>query len=134
MRKRLSATVAVLAAALLAAGSGSAVAADPPKADAPYAQAAASVAANGSLLLAKNVDEVTNPSAGRYCVHISDPDIDLARSIPTGTLNGYEARGGAVRVFTKPVGVCNSDPHTAYVSVFNKDGDFTNAAFFFTIQ
>ncbi|MDJ1130563.1 hypothetical protein [Streptomyces iconiensis] len=134
MRKRLSATAAVLAAALLAVGSGSAVAADPPKAIAPYAQAAASVAKNGDVLAAKNVDEVTNPSTGRYCVHISDPDIDLARSIPTGTLNGHEAKGGSVRVYTKPVGVCNNAPDTAYVSVFNKDGQFANAAFFFTIQ
>ncbi|MFC6064083.1 hypothetical protein [Streptomyces ochraceiscleroticus] len=90
--------------------------------------------ANGDVLIAKNVDKVTKPDTGRYCVHISDPDIDLARSIPTGTLNGYEAKGGSVRVYTSPAGICGNDPDTVYVSVFNKDGAFTNAAFFFSIQ
>ncbi|MFH8487359.1 hypothetical protein [Streptomyces longisporoflavus] len=134
MRKCLSAMVAVLAASLLAAGAGSAVAADPPAAFAPYAQAAASVAANGGVRIAKDVDQVTHPTTGRYCIHISDPHINLARSIPTGTLNGFEAVGGSVRVLTEPASACDNDPDTAYVSVFDKEGSFKDAAFFFTLQ
>jgi hypothetical protein len=47
--------------------------ADPPT---PYAQAAAHVAANGSLIYGKNVVSTSSPSTGLYCVQVNG-DITL---------------------------------------------------------
>ncbi|KAB2587684.1 hypothetical protein [Streptomyces arboris] len=40
--------------------------------DAPYARAAAKVAANGTLVAGKNIESVRRAQAGQYCVKIAD--------------------------------------------------------------
>lgn len=53
---------------------------------APYAQAAAEVNANGTVVLkTQSVVKVTRVSAGDYCIEL-DPEIDRANSIPMATL------------------------------------------------
>ncbi|MFK0050534.1 hypothetical protein ACIQU4_41840 [Streptomyces sp. NPDC090741] len=114
---------------------GTAVADDPPvPLIAPYTQAAAEVDAAGTLLKAKNVDEVSRPFTGVYCVHVSDPRINLARSAPTGTLQGFPARGGSIRVEVEPSTGCGEEENTLTVLISNAAGSPANAQFYVTIQ
>ncbi|WP_405009974.1 hypothetical protein [Kitasatospora sp. NBC_01539] len=133
MRKGTSVLLATLAASTLAAGAGTATAA-PVEAIAPYAQAAAQVSPFGTLTKAKNIDTVERKRTGVYCVHVSDPGIDLSRSVLTATLRSHDSRGGSIRALTEPHPVCGNDVHTITVATFRADGTNVNSGFFLTVQ
>lgn len=71
--RAIALTVAALVSVPAMASTAAAVAVD---LYAPYARAAAKVAANGALLAQKNVASSTRVATGQYCVKVSDPDID----------------------------------------------------------
>lgn len=122
---------AVVGALLLAGAAAAPVAAEP--AFAPYAQAAARVAGNGALLLEKNIDTSRRVSAGTYCVHVSDPDIDLSTAVVTTGVSGGGA-GTSVRVFMPPNASCQNDPRT--LAIATTDSNFTRVdqAFYLVIN
>jgi len=65
---------------------------------APYAQAAATVNADGSTAqTTTTVARVTRPSVGSYCVVLATT-IDAFKSIPMATLSNSAPRGSDVRV------------------------------------
>ncbi|MEU1124154.1 hypothetical protein ABZ371_11435 [Streptomyces sp. NPDC005899] len=133
MRKTTSLLLSPLVAATLAAGVGTAVA-DPVDVIAPYAQAAAEVSPFGTLTKAKNIDKVDRKRTGVYCLHVSDSDIDLSRSVLTATLRSHDSRRGSIRALTEPQAVCGNDPHTITVATFRADGTHGNFGFFATVQ
>lgn len=133
MRKTTSLLLSPLVAATLAAGAGTAVA-DPVEIIAPYAQAAAEVSAFGNLAKAKSIDRVDRKQTGVYCIHVSDNDIDLSRSVLTATLRSHDSQGGSIRALTEPQAVCGNDPSTIFVATFRADGLHVNSGFFVTVQ
>ncbi|MFF8805583.1 hypothetical protein [Streptomyces omiyaensis] len=100
---------------------------------APYTQAAAHVGRDGTLLQSKNIDTVTWNGGGIYCVHVSDPDINLADSVFTATLGENADRGGSVQVaLGRPE--CGNDPHTIPVISATQTGNFASNEFYLTVQ
>ncbi|MDI3408844.1 hypothetical protein [Streptomyces cavernicola] len=114
----------------LVATSATAASAD---AYAPYAQAAAHVSSNGTLLKSKNIDNVTWSGGGVYCVHVSDPRIDLSESVFTATLGRFASRGGTVQV-SMGRSECGNDPRTIPVISGDTNGNFAPNEFYLTIQ
>jgi hypothetical protein len=124
----------VLLAATVSAGFAAPASADPVPLNAPYAQAAANVAANGELLRTKNIDQVTMQQTGVYCVHVSDPNIDIAKSSVTATLDWRLGGGGTIRVYPVKTSRCNNDPSTIAVATYDKDSKLANSGFFLAVQ
>ncbi|MFD8980221.1 hypothetical protein [Streptomyces sp. NPDC059564] len=100
---------------------------------APYAQAAAHVTANGTLLEAKSIDAVTRPSTGIYCLHVSDPEINFSESIFTATLGTGANRGSSVQIALGRT-ECGGDPRTIPVVTGDRNGSFAGQEFYLTIQ
>ena len=67
---------------------------------APYAQAAAVVKADGTVVRSKNVTEVKKVGNGEYRITV-DQDIRLDRAVPIATLNRSADWGGEIFVTTK---------------------------------
>ncbi|GAA4863695.1 hypothetical protein [Saccharopolyspora cebuensis] len=104
--------VGALVAALAAtAGLGGVALAGTPQAPlhAPYAQAAAVVKADATVVRAKGVVQVDRVNAGRYCVTIAD-GIDWAKSTPQATIGPGGKWNGEIRVAAEPSKVCGKDP------------------------
>lgn len=130
--RALALTIAALVSVPVLAGT--AVAA-PVDMYAPYARAAAKVAADGTLLAAKNVASVTKPAntTGRYCVKVSDPDIDdLKDAAIQATSN---SAWGTLIVFGQPTATCGNAANTITVWSADRNGTgWTDTAFTVTVQ
>ncbi|WP_326715475.1 hypothetical protein OG758_46720 [Streptomyces sp. NBC_01474] len=129
--RRMPLTLLMAAAATVALASPAV--ADPTPIYAPYAQAAASVSASGELLRSKNVDTVTQPLPSVYCVHISDPNISLAESVITATLDWQQAKDATIRATVQPSSWCDNDNRTIAVAIFSGVQAAPND-FFVTVQ
>jgi hypothetical protein len=99
------------------------------RADAPHAQAAAWVNADGTVSYSRGIDQVSHPETGRYCVTLSDADIGIQN------INALiHAPGGSSITFTRntpPRNLCNSAANTILVNTADKDGEFQNYSFDF---
>lgn len=100
---------------------------------APYARAAAKVAANGELLAAKNVASSTKASTGNYCVKVSDPDpIDLNDAAIQVTSNGQWV---TFIVNARPTSTCGNATDTITVhSVQSNTITWTDTAFTISVH
>ncbi|MEV1024902.1 hypothetical protein [Streptomyces sp. NPDC050264] len=79
---------------------------------------------------------MTRAGPGDYCVHVAMPWIDVQSSIPDATfrdLDSTTARGGALRVQTKPAPGCGDDPQTLRVVAYDTNGRHVDRAFFVAI-
>lgn len=119
-------TVGVAAVACCAAVAGGVAYAVTDTVFAPYAQAAVTVAANGTILKAKGIDSVTRPSAGNYCVKVSDPDLTASNSIHSTASHTYRVD---VVSYVSPQSTCGSDPKSIRVIMVDQNGTIVNAAF-----
>ncbi|WP_327303678.1 hypothetical protein OG264_38570 (plasmid) [Streptomyces xanthophaeus] len=101
---------------------------------APYARAAAKVAANGTLLAQKNIDEAgtRKVATGQYCVKVSDPDIDDLKDAAVHVTSN--SNWATFIVVATPVTVCGSDPNTIYVRSINTADTWADTAFTLTVQ
>lgn len=100
MRMRTKLVLAGLGVATVGATLGGiAMAADPTSNTvAPYAQAAATVNANGNIAQKTNtVTSVSNPTTGSYCVVLAS-GVQASKAIPMATLSNTATRGSGVRV------------------------------------
>ncbi|MFE9045912.1 hypothetical protein ACFY9F_33245 [Streptomyces sp. NPDC012421] len=86
---------------------------------APHTQAAAKVAANGTLLKQKNVVSSSKFQTGGYCVKVGPDVVDLADSIVTAS--GGPA-GGSVHAYETPTAACGNATDTILVYVRNLNG------------
>lgn len=93
--------------------------------DAPYAQAAARINANGSILASKGIDTVTRPQAGTYCVTFTK-NLDLPHSAPQATVVGDY---GTVTLRMDANSLCNNQENTLTVLTRNTNSVRDNIAF-----
>ncbi|MCX5377578.1 hypothetical protein [Streptomyces sp. NBC_00091] len=106
-RRPLALALALAALASVPALAGTAVAVD--DLYAPHARAAAKVqGSDGDLLASKNVASSWQVDTGKYCVKITDPDIDLTDAVVLATPNsGSGNRTAEVR--TTPTSTCGDN-------------------------
>lgn len=126
MRIRNMTLAAAAAAATVSVLAGTATAA-PADLNAPYARAAAKVAADGTLLATKNVSSVARVSgkpAGFYCVAVSDPTVDLGNAAVVATANNFRAMITAI-----PNSNCNGQTNTITVVTSNYNNESTDVPF-----
>lgn len=100
---------------------------------APYARAAAKVAANGELLAQKNVAESRKVNTGRYCVKVSDPDIDDLKDAAIHVTSN--SSWGTLIAFGTPTSTCGNAADT--ITVWSADRNstaWTDSAFTVTVQ
>ncbi|MGI5444701.1 hypothetical protein ACQEVM_03000 [Streptomyces sp. CA-243310] len=125
MRVRsLTLVVAAVASVPLLTGTASAAPADM---NAPYARAAARVAADGSLLSTKNVSSsarLNGRPAGYYCVQVSDPTVDLRDAAVLATVNNQRAMITAI-----PNSSCNGQTRTITIVTTNYNNDPVDVPF-----
>ncbi len=105
---------------------GAAAAADPRPITSPYVQAAADVAASGTLRRAKNIDWVRHVNTGRYCVNVSE-EVNLAFSVVHVELPNSNRRSFS----TAPNAVCGPDSVTVYT--YDLNGNYVDNAFTVTV-
>ncbi|MFJ6821897.1 hypothetical protein ACIQRJ_15975 [Streptomyces niveus] len=119
--------VATVAAATLG---GIAMAADPTtNTVAPYAQAAATVYANGSTAQkTATIASVTNPATGSYCIVLVS-GVQASKSIPMATLANDAPRGSDVRVSRNDA----SCPSNSIRVTTGTDGVAMNRPFYFMV-
>ncbi|MER7397543.1 hypothetical protein ABT381_18765 [Streptomyces sp. NPDC000151] len=117
-------SAALTAAALISlpALAGTAAAA-PPEMYAPHAQAAAQVAANGTLLAAKNVSSSWLVGKAGYCVVVSDPDVTLNDAVVVGTTNDGQGTY-SIDVRREPTSTCGNRKNA--ITVFTAYGTTAN--------
>ncbi|MGW7029085.1 hypothetical protein ACWGFX_18090 [Streptomyces xanthophaeus] len=122
------ACVTALASALISvpvlAGAASAV-----DMDAPYARAAAKVAANGTLVVGKNIESVRRAQAGIYCVKIAAAAkvANLREAAILATSNGDTV---LLRTVGNPIALCGNAADTVAVYSNKIDtGAWTDSAF-----
>ncbi|MEV0621747.1 hypothetical protein AB0I81_51065 [Nonomuraea sp. NPDC050404] len=101
-------------------------------ADAPYAQAYAIVAADGTLQSSKNIASVTKYDTGKYCIAV-DPSVTVTSSTPIQAT----ARSGSrtISAYNWPNTECNNKA-TNTVTVFTfraSDGTRVDTQFYLTI-
>lgn len=75
---------------------------------APYAQAAAAVKADGTVVRSKGVTAVTKISTGQYCIQL-DPGIDATKTVPTATAEWSGSPWGASIYIRQDASVCGAD-------------------------
>ncbi|MEU9204281.1 hypothetical protein [Streptomyces sp. NPDC048332] len=122
-------TVAALVSVPLLAGTSVAA---PIDMYAPYARAAAKVAANGTLLAQKNVGESRKVATGQYCVKVSDPDID---DLKDAAVHVTSNSGWATFIVQAPPTTrCGSDPNTISVLAINTANAYGDTAFTLTVH
>ncbi|MFY0516125.1 hypothetical protein ACOMD4_37930 [Streptomyces anulatus] len=125
MRTRVLA-LAAAAMASVTVLSGTATAA-PADMNAPYARAAAKVAADGTLLAQKNVASAARLNgrpAGYYCVQVSDPTVNLRDAAVLATVNNQRAMITAI-----PGTSCNGLSRTITVVTSNFENDAVDVPF-----
>lgn len=82
-------SAAVVGSGLLALGAAAGVAyAVTDTADAPHSQAAVMVQNDGSVVRSRGIESVTQPTAGVFCIKVTDKNIKSSESIPVATLRG----------------------------------------------
>ncbi|MGP3637541.1 hypothetical protein ACTU45_30085 [Streptomyces sp. 24-1644] len=113
---RKLATVLASAAVLMGCLAAPAVAAPEPITS-PYAQAAADVQGDGTLLRAKNIDAVRRIDVGRYCVKVNNT-VDVSKSIVQVELPSHLTR----TYTTSPTPECGNAANTVYVRTFTTGG------------
>lgn len=118
--------VAAVVTGALAAPAGAAAAADPRPITSPYVQAAADVAASGTLLRAKNIDWVRHVNTGRYCVNVSE-EVNLAFSVVHVELPNSNRRSFS----TTPNALCGPDSVTVYT--YDLGGGYVDNPFTVTV-
>lgn len=125
MRVRsLALVIAAAASVPLLTGPASAA---PVDMNAPYARAAARVAADGSLLSTKNVSSsarLNGRPAGYYCVQVSDPTVDLRDAAVLATVNNNRAMITAL-----PNTNCNGQTRTITIVTSNYNNDAVDVPF-----
>jgi hypothetical protein len=94
------------------------------RAQAPHTQASAYVNIDGTIARQRNIAEVTHPSMGIYCVRVSDPQIDIARTIPSVSLLWEKGQINAAQIFVtaNPAQECGNRADT--ITVRGHDGQF----------
>lgn len=125
MRTRVLALAAAVMASVTVL-SGTAAAA-PTELNAPYARAAAKVAADGTLLAKKNVASAARLNgrpAGYYCVQVSDPTVNLRDAAVLATVNNQRAMITAI-----PNSNCNGLTRTITVVTSNYNNDEADVPF-----
>lgn len=96
---------------------------------APYAQAAATVNADGGTAQKTNtVTSVTRPATGSYCVVLAS-GIQASKSIPMATLSNSATRGSGVRVSRND----SSCPSNSIRVTTSTDGAAANQPFYLLI-
>ncbi|MFQ6854876.1 hypothetical protein AAIB46_28855 [Streptomyces sp. 35M1] len=98
---------------------------------APHTQAAAKVAADGTLLKQKNVLTSRNVQTGGYCVQVGPDAVDLADSIVHAS--GGPA-GGSVHAYETPTTQCGNATDTILVLVRNVNGAAIDSGFTVTVH
>ncbi|MFE9139420.1 hypothetical protein [Streptomyces sp. NPDC007355] len=107
------------AAAALAVGFSSSAQAVPDTMDAPYAQAAARIHADGTIRASKGIDTVTHPRTGVYCVSFTK-NLNLPQTAPQATVESDDF--GVITVITTPYGWCNNEQGTLSLLIRGQDG------------
>ncbi|GAA4911175.1 hypothetical protein LX16_2607 [Stackebrandtia albiflava] len=125
--KRVSAAVATAVIGSIAVAGTATADADPVlEIYAPYAQAAAEVAADGTVRNAKNVT-VTKPGTGKYCLKL-DVVKPVTELVPTAVLRNNAPWDSEIYVDTHPTSTCGNDAETVLVTTGTgsayKDRDF----------
>ncbi|MFE9045969.1 hypothetical protein ACFYOG_34375 [Streptomyces sp. NPDC007818] len=122
--RAIALTVAALVSVPVLAGTAVAAPADM---YAPYARAAAKVAANGEVLAQKNVSSVTyGTAAGSYCVKVSDPDIELKDAAVVATISNNRAM---ITAIGDPHPWCQSAANAITVVITDSAGAAMSAPF-----
>ncbi|OII61882.1 hypothetical protein BJP40_30015 [Streptomyces sp. CC53] len=98
---------------------------------APHTQAAAKVAADGTLLKQKNVVSSSKFQTGGYCVKVGPDAVDLADSIVQ--VSGGPA-GGSTHAYETPTAACGNAADTILVYVRNLNGAAIDAGFTVTVH
>jgi hypothetical protein len=110
--------VAVAAIAALTGGITGVAIADETgsKARAPYAQASALIAADGTLRQNKGIKSVSKPSVGRYCITFTEPRINLKNI--TAQLTPATPGNWNTELFAAsgPESLCGNDDSTLLVT------------------
>ncbi|MEU9999164.1 hypothetical protein [Streptomyces sp. NPDC050848] len=127
--RAIALTVAALVSVPLLAGTSVAA---PIDMYAPYARAAAKVAANGTLLAQKNVAESRKVATGQYCVKVSDPDIDDLKDAAVHVTSN--SSWATFIVQPQPTPTCLNDPNTITVFSINTSDNWGDTAFTLTVQ
>ncbi|MFD9357242.1 hypothetical protein [Streptomyces sp. NPDC060031] len=126
------ATLSLVAGGVFA---GVAMAAAPPgaaKANAPYAQAAAVLNADGSVNRSKGIERVTKPAEGQYCIELEDKSLDINKLVANATLQKYSFDYD-VQISNWPHPTCGTRSDT-YLVVTGKPGVWADASFSFTVS
>ncbi|WP_187414112.1 hypothetical protein [Nonomuraea sp. PA05] len=126
MTSRSLRTLATLALAATAATSVATPATA--ETDAPYARAAASVAADGNLIHGKNIVSTRRTATGRYCVQVDDR-INLSNAVIHVTVHGSRI-GSAVT----PSPNCGNAADTIAVSIVTYQGNSGDTGFYLSIS
>ncbi|MEV0177503.1 hypothetical protein AB0I00_41195 [Streptomyces sp. NPDC050803] len=109
---------------------------------APFAQAAALVDTDGSLLQAKGIKAVTRPTTGIYCITFKDDRLTPDKLIVQATLiaagdstnpTSGTPRGSTILVRTHPFADCGNDPAAITVATMNEANDLFDLPFFVTV-
>ncbi|MCX5141878.1 hypothetical protein [Streptomyces sp. NBC_00338] len=96
--------------------------------NAPYAQAAVRVQADGAIARAKGIDSVTKPAAGTYCVKFTNPGFRFNDVIITSTSHTF----GHWPLVAPAGNQCGNDANTVRVlmnALNNANGAYTDASF-----
>ncbi|MER6175506.1 hypothetical protein [Streptosporangium sp. NPDC001681] len=116
MRAVTLAGAALCVAATTALGSAAVAAiAAPSRVNAPYAQASALIAADGSIIRGKGIKSVTKaPALGRFCVQFEDSRLDVTEITPVATLStgGYP---GSIYIDPGVNSQCNNQKDTLLI-------------------
>src|SRR5690242_5098997 len=98
-----------------------------PPAIAPYAQAAAVVKGDGTVLRSQGVVDVQRTGVGSYYVKVSN-DIEMDKAVPVATLVGRVDSSEPTHIYVNPHDT-GGDPHTfgvtTYVGTARVDNPFT---------
>jgi hypothetical protein len=119
--------LAVAGAVIAAVSAGAAVALSAADTvQAPYAQAAVTVNADGSIAKAKSIAGVTRVSPGMYCVRVSDPGVTVANSVPMVASHTYRLQPVTA---TAPAVACGGDPQSVLVTMEDQNGAPADGSF-----
>ncbi|KOG76082.1 hypothetical protein [Streptomyces varsoviensis] len=98
-----------------------------PLAIVPYAQAAAVIEGDGTILRALGIDEVRKTADGSYAVKVSG-EVDLEKSVPTATLIARADPSVPAQIYLD-LQADGGDPHTfgvtTYAGAARVDSPFT---------
>ncbi|MEU7010658.1 hypothetical protein [Streptomyces sp. NPDC046332] len=127
--RAIALSVAALVSVPLLAGTA---VAEPIDMYAPYARAAAKVAANGELLAQKNVAESRKVANGQYCVKVSDPDIDDLKDAAVHVTSN--SNWATFIVHPQPSALCGNAPNTVAVHAIDAANALADTAFTLTVH